>query len=55
MAYSFQGKRITACGLEFNVFDEGRGDAVVLLHGFPNDATMWRLQACITTQLFAPV
>jgi pimeloyl-ACP methyl ester carboxylesterase len=38
------GKRIETNGLTLNVVDEGRGPAVVLLHGFPDSADLWRHQ-----------
>src|SRR5262245_33779108 len=31
-------------GLDFHVVDEGRGPAVLLLHGFPASSYMWRHQ-----------
>ena len=36
--------RVEAHGLGFEVWDEGRGTPVVLLHGFPDTSEMWRLQ-----------
>lgn len=36
--------KIRANGLEFNVVVEGEGQAVVLLHGFPDRAELWRKQ-----------
>lgn len=41
---AFAGKRIEANGLTHYVVDEGSGTPVVLLHGFPDSADMWRLQ-----------
>jgi pimeloyl-ACP methyl ester carboxylesterase len=35
---------ITANGLRFFVVDEGEGTPVVLLHGFPDTAYVWRHQ-----------
>ncbi len=35
---------VTANGLDFRVIDEGQGEPVVLLHGFPDTAHMWRHQ-----------
>lgn len=37
-------KTVTANGLDFRVIDEGQGHPVVLLHGFPDTADMWRNQ-----------
>jgi pimeloyl-ACP methyl ester carboxylesterase len=37
-------KRITIDGLTFPVVDHGRGPAVLLLHGFPDDRLLWRYQ-----------
>ena len=37
-------KQLTISGLKFNVFDEGSGDAVLLLHGFPDSYKVWRYQ-----------
>lgn len=31
-------------GLLFNVLDEGEGEPVLLVHGFPDDHTVWRKQ-----------
>ncbi|MDP3908630.1 alpha/beta fold hydrolase [Novosphingobium sp.] len=31
-------------GLMFNVLDEGEGEPVLLVHGFPDDHTVWRKQ-----------
>jgi len=30
--------------VELNAFDEGEGDAIVFIHGFPLDHSMWRFQ-----------
>lgn len=38
------GKIIEANGLKHFVVDEGSGPAVVLLHGFPDSADLWRYQ-----------
>jgi len=37
-------KQLMASGLTFNVFDEGSGDVVLLLHGFPDSHHVWRRQ-----------
>ncbi len=37
-------RTVTANGLDFRVIDEGQGHPVVLLHGFPDTADMWRNQ-----------
>ena len=44
MARALAGKRMDANGLSHFVVDEGEGPAVVLLHGFPDSADLWRLQ-----------
>jgi pimeloyl-ACP methyl ester carboxylesterase len=36
--------RINADGVELAVLDEGTGDAVLLLHGFPDSGRLWRHQ-----------
>ena len=36
--------RLTVDGLTFNVLDEGTGEPVLLVHGFPDDHTIWRGQ-----------
>jgi len=41
---AFDGKRIEANGLVHYVVDEGVGQAVILLHGFPDSADLWRNQ-----------
>lgn len=41
---ALQGKRVQANGLSFYVVDEGAGPAVILLHGFPDSADVWRHQ-----------
>lgn len=43
-------KRIEIGGAALNVFDEGAGQPLVFLHGFPLDHTMWRAQI----EAFAP-
>ena len=35
---------ITANGLRFHAIDEGQGAPVILLHGFPDTARLWRRQ-----------
>ncbi|MDE2561090.1 MAG: alpha/beta fold hydrolase [Sphingomonadales bacterium] len=37
-------RRIEVNGLAFNVLDEGEGAPVLLVHGFPDDHTVWRKQ-----------
>lgn len=37
-------RRIELGGLGFHVVDEGEGDPVVLLHGFPDTSNLWRHQ-----------
>jgi pimeloyl-ACP methyl ester carboxylesterase len=41
--------RINADGVELAVLDEGDGEAVLLLHGFPDSAQVWRHQIPILT------
>ena len=36
--------RLRIDGLSFNVLDEGAGEPVLLVHGFPDDHTVWRNQ-----------
>lgn len=36
--------RLQVDGLSFNVLDEGAGEPVLLIHGFPDDHTVWRKQ-----------
>jgi pimeloyl-ACP methyl ester carboxylesterase len=40
---------ITGDGVELAVLDEGEGDAVLLLHGFPDSSALWRHQVPILT------
>jgi pimeloyl-ACP methyl ester carboxylesterase len=42
MALSMRRLRID--GIDLNVVDEGEGPAVLLVHGFPDDHTVWRKQ-----------
>lgn len=37
-----RGRRIEVNGLSLNVVDEGDGPPVLLLHGFPDSADLWR-------------
>jgi len=37
-------RRITGDGVELAVLDQGEGPAVLLLHGFPDSAELWRHQ-----------
>ena len=41
---SFNQRCITVDGVALNVIDEGRGPAVLLVHGFPDDHRVWRKQ-----------
>jgi pimeloyl-ACP methyl ester carboxylesterase len=41
---SLKGQSIKINDLEFNVVIEGRGSPVILLHGFPDSAYLWREQ-----------
>jgi pimeloyl-ACP methyl ester carboxylesterase len=40
----FTNKQMQVNGLNFNVIDEGEGQPVLLLHGFPDSAMLWRNQ-----------
>jgi pimeloyl-ACP methyl ester carboxylesterase len=42
--HEFEATRIELSGAALNVIDVGTGPAVLLLHGFPDRATMWRYQ-----------
>src|SRR5919197_511031 len=37
-------RRLTGDGIELGVLDEGEGHPVLLLHGFPDSARLWRHQ-----------
>ena len=39
---SFPGKQMHVNGVNLNVYVEGRGPAVLLLHGFPDSNALWR-------------
>ncbi len=41
---AFPGTRVAANGLTFHVVDQGSGPAILLMHGFPDDADLWRHQ-----------
>lgn len=41
---TFQRRTLRIDGLRFNVIVEGEGPPVLLLHGFPDDHTVWRHQ-----------
>ena len=41
---SLAGQKITVNGITLNVFVEGDGPSVLLLHGFPDSAYLWRNQ-----------
>ena len=38
----FETKKITIDQLTFNVFDQGSGDVIMLLHGYPDSIKVWR-------------
>ncbi len=42
-------KRLTGDGIELAVLDEGQGRPVLLLHGFPDTARLWRHQIAALT------
>ena len=37
-------RQVSAAGATFNIVDRGAGPAVLLVHGFPLDHTMWQAQ-----------
>jgi pimeloyl-ACP methyl ester carboxylesterase len=37
-------RRVAGDGVELAVLDEGEGQAVLLLHGFPDSSRCWRHQ-----------
>jgi pimeloyl-ACP methyl ester carboxylesterase len=41
---SFNSRRIEVNGIELNVIVEGEGPDVLLIHGFPDDHSVWRRQ-----------
>lgn len=43
--------RLEINGLIFNVRDEGAGEPVLLIHGFPDDHTVWRVLAAVLVLL----
>jgi len=43
-AMSLKGQTIAAGGVKLNVVVEGKGPDVMLLHGFPDSASLWRNQ-----------
>ena len=43
-------RRINGDGVELSVLDEGEGPAVLLIHGFPDSAGLWRHQIPKLTQ-----
>ena len=50
-------RKIHANGATLNVFERGAGPAVVFIHGFPLDHTMWAQQLdalAATNRLIAP-
>lgn len=40
----YEGSRINVGEVSLNVIDEGAGDAVLLIHGFPDSSRLWRKQ-----------
>jgi pimeloyl-ACP methyl ester carboxylesterase len=42
--HSFSSRRIRVNGIDLNVVIEGEGPDVLLIHGFPDDHTVWRHQ-----------
>lgn len=43
-------RRIVGDGLEFAVLEEGSGMPVLLLHGFPDSAQVWRRQVPVLVE-----
>ena len=43
-ALAFEGKRIEVNGIHLNVFDQGKGEVVLLLHGMPDTLNVWKNQ-----------
>ena len=46
---SLQGRTIQLSGINLNVVVEGSGPTVLLLHGFPDSAYLWRHQIPVLT------
>ena len=44
MAFPMSNHRIEVNGVQFRVVEDGRGPAVLLLHGFPDSSRLWRHQ-----------
>ena len=44
-------KELHVCGIKFRVADVGSGPAVLLLHGFPCDSSLWKHQVRRAAQL----
>lgn len=40
----FQTRQVEANGIQYSLIDEGEGSPVLLLHGFPDTASLWRHQ-----------
>ena len=38
--------RVTIDGIQFRVTDRGSGNVILLLHGFPDSAQLWKDQVC---------
>jgi len=41
---ALEGKRIEVNGIHLNVFDQGKGEVVLLLHGMPDTLNVWKYQ-----------
>ncbi len=45
-------RTVTASGVEFSLLDSGDGEAVLLLHGYPQSLLMWRHQIPVLAKSF---
>lgn len=41
---AFEGQHIEVNGIHLNVFDQGKGEVVLLLHGMPDTLNVWKYQ-----------
>ena len=40
----FHTRQVEVNGIQYSLIDEGKGPPVLLLHGFPDTASLWRHQ-----------